>query len=85
MAAGHRACRHAIHVVAAIHGSIRGGRRFAMVMFGDRAVVSGTASHGARGPCGSGEWGVHKHDREETEARGKDEPPIFTTNSRGVH
>jgi hypothetical protein len=85
MAAGHRACRHAIPAVATIHGSIRGGRRFAMVMFGDRAVVSGTASHAARGPCGSGEWGVHKHDREETEARGKDGPAALTTSSHGVH
>ncbi|MFI5058610.1 MAG: hypothetical protein ACHQLQ_10515 [Candidatus Acidiferrales bacterium] len=64
MATGHRASRQSAHVVTTILGNIGGGWRFLVVMLGDRAVVSGAAIHGVRGPCGSGEWGVEKYDRE---------------------
>jgi hypothetical protein len=70
--------------VAAIDGSIRASGRFTVVMFGDRAVVPRAAVHGARGPCGSGEWGIEKRDREQTEASGKDGAAILRPSSHRV-
>jgi hypothetical protein len=56
-----------------------------MAMFGDRAVVSGAAIHGMRGPCGSGEWGVQKHDREQTETSGKDGRAVLMASAHDIH
>lgn len=74
VATGHGASRQSTHVVAAIHGPTRGSGRFAMVMFGDRAVVSGAAIHCARGPCSSGKGSVQKCNRQQAETGGDDWP-----------
>jgi len=84
VAAGHRASRQAAHVVAAIPGGVRNGRRPPVMMLGDGAVVSGTASHAASGPCGSGKWGIQEHDREQAQASGKDGSAILKVSSHGV-
>ena len=84
VATRHRAGGQATHVVSTVHSIIGSSRRFAMVMFGDWAVVSGAASHPARGPGGSGEWSVQKQDREQAEASGKNGPAVLRMNSHCV-
>jgi len=64
MAAGHRASRQTAHVVVAIPDGIRTGRRLAVMMLEDGAVVSCTASHAVSGPSGCGKWGIQKHNRD---------------------
>jgi hypothetical protein len=70
VAAGHGASREPAHIVTAILGDIRGGRRLLMVMLGDRAVVTGTTSHPASGPSSSGKGSVQERNRQQTETSG---------------
>jgi hypothetical protein len=54
------------------------------VMFGDRAVVSGTASHPASGPGSSGKGSVQEYNRQQAEASGEDWPAIWDPGAQGA-
>jgi hypothetical protein len=84
MAAGHRASRQTAHVVGAILGSIRGSRRFPVMMLGDRAVVSCTASHASSRPSSSGKGSVQQYNRQQAETSGDDWPAIWDPSAQGV-
>lgn len=74
MAAGHCASCQSADVVTAILGNIGGGWRLLVVMLGNRAVVSGTASHPASGPGSSGKGSVQKYNREQAKTSEDDWP-----------
>jgi hypothetical protein len=55
-----------------------------VVMLGDRAVVSGTASHPASGPSSSGKGSVQERNRQQAETSGDDWPAIWNLGAQGV-
>jgi hypothetical protein len=85
MAAGHRASRQTAYVVVAIPGGIRTGRRLVVMMLGDGAVVSCTASHASIGPTSNCKRSVQQHNRQQAEASGDDWAAIWSLSSQRVH
>jgi hypothetical protein len=84
MAAGYCASRQSAHVVTAILGNIWGGWSLLVVMLGDRAVISGTASHPASGPGRSGKRSVQEYNCEQAKTSGDDWPAILERGAQCV-
>jgi hypothetical protein len=84
MAAGHCASRQSAHVVTTILGNIWGGWRLLVVMLGNRAVASGTASHPASGPGSSGKGSVQEYNRQQAKLSGEDWPANWHPGAQGA-
>ena len=85
MAAGHGASGQTAHVLGAIPGGIRTGRRLAVMMLWDRAVVPCTASHASNRPSGNGKGSVQQYNRQQAETSRDDWPAIWNPSAQGVH
>jgi hypothetical protein len=71
--------------VVAIPGGIRTGRCLAVMMLGDGAVVSRTASHASSRPSSNDKGSVQQCNRQQAETSGDDWPAIWNPNAQGAY